>query len=644
MLVRDAAAGGLIRVNRTFAEHLRYSADELSAKPLLDWIEPGDRAALEQALERGEGTVVARHRSESGDWVEFDWRVKSLPTGAVVFGTLHQPGHDLSWHPRRRSLAGTGTMGDILASMALIIESERPGMKCSVLLVDDDGLRVSVGAGPSLPDRYNAKVQGLAIGPGVGSCGTAAFWNERVVVEDIQKDPLWADLKELAADAGVAACWSHPITSKDGEVLGAAALYDPSPRAPTQQELDGLQTAARMFGLAIERGRAEERESAMEQKLSQAAKLEALGVLAGGLAHDFNNVLAAIMGNAELAMKRSGEDSVAYPMLREITKATRSAADLCKQMLAFAGRAELSMETVECNALIEEFGSLLRVALSKKATLEYVLSDGPLFVEGDRTQLGQVMMNLITNAAEAIGDGAGAITATTDVKHYDAEELLWLQSGEQLPEGDYVRIRVSDSGEGMDAETQTKIFDPFFTTKFTGRGLGLAAVQGVVNRHRGGLGLQSAPGEGTTFTIVLPRAEASKPSKQESGPSSQEGGRRRVMVVDDEEQVRTVAGWILEDAGFEVVMASDGREAVQLFERLGGAVDCVLLDLCMPELDGEETLRALREIESDVRVVLTSGFTEDEMLRRIEGAGANAVLQKPTPMALLVDKINEAMR
>lgn len=258
MVVRSTASGGFVRVNRLFSERTGFVASDLRTGPLFEWIEPNDRKRFQLALEQGEGHLRAHHRTNQGEWVEFDWRVRVENSEPVVLGTINAK---LKSSIRRASIPAAQppkSMHQILRAMALIIETERPGKRCSVLLVDQRTRQITVGAGPSLPKEYNAAVEKLTIGPCTGSCGTAAFWNERIIVEDIQNDPLWANLKTAAFNAGVAACWSHPITSENGAVLGAAALYSSIPCTPTQQELNGLATAASMFGLAIERGYAEQ--------------------------------------------------------------------------------------------------------------------------------------------------------------------------------------------------------------------------------------------------------------------------------------------------------------------------------------------------------------------------------------------------
>jgi signal transduction histidine kinase/ActR/RegA family two-component response regulator len=654
IVIREVGSGGYVRASRTFTEQMGYEATELQNKPLLDWIDPSRHDCFRKILEAGSGSIVASHQTKAGDWIEFEWQIKSWNEKSMALGSLFEdPASSTNSH-RAQTAELPSTMHEVLEEMARIIEAERPGLKCSVLLLDDNG-RLEGGAGPSLPEEYNNAVEGLIVGPGVGSCGTAAFWGERVIVEDIQKDVLWKDLKEIAARAGVASCWSHPIRSKNGKILGATALYSPTPRIPTQQELDGLGTAASMFGLAIERAYAEQalekskaaraqRESELEDQLHQAAKMEALGVLAGGVAHDFNNMLVTVLGNAEIAMATVPKDDETQKMLKDIVTASRSATELCNQMLAYAGRGVMTPQSLECNAMIKELGGLLQVAISKKASLEYDLSDAPLIVEGDKSQLGQVFMNLITNASEALMTETGQVLISTGLSHYDTVDLEAFQIGNAQTAGSYVWLKVSDTGCGMDAETQAKIFDPFFTTKFTGRGLGMAAVRGIVLRHKGHIQITTEPSSGTTFTVLLP---STTPQGLEVNPEEKAAPKsrsKRIMIVDDEPQVRKTLDRLLSMSGFEVVQAKGGREAIDVFRSENQAIDCVLLDLSMPDLAGEETFRELKKIRPDVRVVLNSGYAEQEILDRIKGAGFAGLLHKPTPMNVLLETLQEVTK
>lgn len=644
MIVRNAGAHGFIRVNAAFREQVGFSDSELAEKTLIHWIDPGDRAAVRTMLESGEGSCHANHRTRCGDLLPLVIKSSDQGEDGIVVGCLA----DTVDHPVFGEEAADGaTVRDTLHTIARIVEAQQPGYKCSILLVADG--RFVKGAGPSLPDDYNAAVDGYAIGPTVGSCGTAIYWNVPVVVEDIQADPLWTDLAELAKGAGVAACWSHPFTSRTGNVLGALALYSPVPQAPTAEQMGFLQAAARMTGLAVERGRAEQalrekrkRELELEDQLRQAAKMEALGVLAGGVAHDFNNVLATILGNAELALEVSPPDDEIRKMLSEIIAASQRAGGFCQQMLAYSGKGKVSTSQFDIGTLLPQLSSLVQAALSKKASLGYALHEGPIFLEGDENQLLQVIMNLVINAADALGNDEGRIEVGTDLALFNAEELRDIAPREDLPAGEYVRLTVSDNGCGIDASKLGRIFDPFFTTKATGRGLGLAAVKGIVAAHRGVIQIDSEPGTGTTFTVLLPTIAPPESEDTDCETVSADSQRKRILVIDDDDNLRAIIRRWLEHSGFDVLDAADGQQAVTLFSQEPESFDCVLLDLSMPKLSGDEVHREMTALRADVPIILMSGYAEREILDRFAGTELTGILQKPVPASSIVAAVREA--
>jgi signal transduction histidine kinase len=393
-----------------------------------------------------------------------------------------------------------------------------------------------------------------------------------------------------------------------------------------------------------ERKRAEEERRKLDTRLQAAAKQESLAVLAGGVAHDFNNLLVAILGNADLALAELPPLAPGRDKIADIEKASRRAADLCKQMLAFSGRGHFTVEGLDLSALVNEISHLLEVTISKKAVLECNLAEDVPAIEADTTQIRQIIMNLITNATEAIGDRGGVISISTGAVECDRAYLTETYLDDDLPEGLYSYAEVTDTGCGMDEETRERIFDPFFTTKFTGRGLGLAAVLGIVRGHRGALKVHSEPGRGTTFRVLFPVTDVR--AVQRSGEAAQPGalpGSGTVLLVDDEETVRAVGRRMLELSGFAVLTAADGREALRVFTEHRREITCVVLDLTMPQMDGEETLRELRLIQSDVRVVLSSGYDEGEIIGRFRGKGLAGFVQKPYDAATLVAEVGQAM-
>jgi len=392
--------------------------------------------------------------------------------------------------------------------------------------------------------------------------------------------------------------------------------------------------------------RAEEERRKLELSVLQAQKLESLGVLAGGIAHDFNNLLTTILGNADLARRELPSFAAATLYLDNIDRASRRAADLCGQMLAYSGKGRFVVQAVSLNELVSEMGNLLSVSTSKKAMLSCDFSDDLPSVMADATQVRQVVMNLITNASEAIGDQSGTVGLRTGFVDCDEDYFAdAVDDSEPHAPGRYAFVEVSDTGKGMDTETQSRIFDPFFSTKFAGRGLGLAAVLGIVRGHKGALKVSSQVGRGTTFRVLLP-AQAVRPAPVESTPARAGDfrGGGLILVVDDEESVRALATHILQRAGFEVVTASNGREAVEVYAGRRRDVRLVLLDMTMPHMDGEATFRALRELDPEAQIVVSSGYSKQEVAAQFAGQGLAGFVQKPYKTDDLLGKVRDLLR
>jgi len=397
-------------------------------------------------------------------------------------------------------------------------------------------------------------------------------------------------------------------------------------------------------GLAVFGRDVTERKRFSEQLL-QTQKLESLGLLAGGVAHDFNNLLTSIMGNASLLLGRVGSEDPARRMLKDLLRASETAAHLTRQLLAYSGKGRFVVEPLNLSTLVKEAGSLLQVSIPKNVQLQLKLDPELPSIEADAGQMQQLIMNLVINGAEAISeDQNGTVLVTTAVQDVDQDYIQTTFGSGEITPGTYVTLEVHDSGSGMDEQTQAKIFDPFFTTKFTGRGLGLAAVLGIVRGHKGALKVYSSPGRGTTFKVLFPASEV-KPSRIEFGAQTQGDLRHTgtVLVIDDEEMVRRVAKSMLESYGYNVLVAGDGTSALELFKEVGHQISVVVLDLTMPSMSGEEIFRRLRTIRSNVRVILSSGYNEVEAVKRFTGKSLTGFIQKPYSAIQLAQKVRDAL-
>ncbi len=754
---------------------LGHRPEEFLANPKL-WsagVHPDDWPMVEAASEQlaaGGPSQTRVYRFRHGRTGEYIWLEDRLAprrdaAGAVVglFGVARDITARMRAERRDRHraavlerIARNDPLPAILAEIVALVEAESGDALCSVLLLDRDGRHLRHGAAPRLPESYNRAIDGVAIGPTVGSCGTCAFTGRRVIVEDIQTHPYWTPYRELAEGAGLRSCWSEPILCSKGKVLGTFAIYHEQPRAPTPSDLDAIGLAANLASIAIERVRAEEslreseerfrvifeqaavgavqldvrtnrfarmndrfcrilgrteaevracdvaavthpddreataralarlvsgeiREYALEKRyvrpngevrwvnlnvsamwrpgdsptlnigiveditdrkkaeedrrrledqLRHAQKLESLGVMAGGIAHDFNNLLTGILGYCDLARRELPLISPAGDLIDQAVQGARQAADLTKQMLAYSGKGTFAVEPIVLANLVEEMARLLQISISKRCVLRLDFDRALPAIEADSAQIRQIVMNLVINASEAIGDRDGTIAVSAAARECDRAALDGAIAEPPLAPGRYVVLEVADTGAGMTAETRAKIFDPFFTTKFTGRGLGLSAVLGIVRGHRGGIQCESAPGRGTTFRLFFPAAgRAAERTAESSRTADLWRGRGTVLVVDDESSILQMARQMLKTMGFAVLTAADGRSALDVFQDAKEPIDLVLLDRTMPHMDGDETFRELMKIAPELRVVMTSGYSE----QAVAGLGDRLAgfLQKP---------------
>ncbi len=361
----------------------------------------------------------------------------------------------------------------------------------------------------------------------------------------------------------------------------------------------------------------------LDERLQHAQKLESIGVLAGGIAHDFNNLLTGILGNASLLLDELPPGGMNHEMAQEIVKASESAADLTKQLLAYAGKGRFVMQHLNLSEQIENNKSLLKRLIPHSVELEFHLAADLPALEADSTQVQQIVMNLVINAAESYGErGKGKVIVTTSAQEVGPGHA-------EISSGRYVVLSVQDTGGGMTPEVRARIFDPFFTTKFTGRGLGLSAVHGILRAHRGYLDLTTAPNEGTTFELYLPAVSGLQPEAATPAESTIGAGEGAVLVIDDEETVRNFAEAALNRMGYRVFLADNGKTGLEVLERSKEEISAILLDFAMPVMDGEEALEQIAKTAPGIPVIISTGFNSSSELERLVQKGAVAFLPKP---------------
>ena len=393
-----------------------------------------------------------------------------------------------------------------------------------------------------------------------------------------------------------------------------------------------------------ERRRAEEERRALERQIQEAHRFESLGILAGGIAHEFNNLLTSILGFACLAKDELSKSVPARAHMVHIENASIRAAELCSQMLAAAGRGQFVLAPVDLSQLVRETMVRLKAILPRPTMLSLALAEDPPELAADASQLRQLLVNLVKNAGDALGEREGTIAITTGTQSLDRTYLSSCVHAPELAPGTYVFLEVSDDGPGMSAEITGRIFEPFYSTRFTGRGMGLAAVLGIVRGHSGAIHVSSQPGEGAKFRVFLPPAGPHKtpapPPLAAAAPPQSQGP---ILVVDDEPRIRNLALRMLQNAGYPAIEANDGVEAIERLGELAGKVRLVLMDLTMPRLDGIQTAREMRRQMPGVPIILMSGFSEHELSEQASGMQALRFLQKPFNQQAFLEAVRTAL-
>lgn len=392
----------------------------------------------------------------------------------------------------------------------------------------------------------------------------------------------------------------------------------------------------------------EKERRAMEEKIRQTQRLESIGILAGGMAHDFNNLLVGIIGNADLALMETPTDSPANYYLKEIIRISKELTHLSQQLLAYAGKGKTFVKPISLTELIKNIETLIILSVPKKIAVKFDLDENLPLINADPAHLQQLIINLVLNAAEAIGDKSGVITIVTKHMHCDMKYWQTTYFGENCKEGTYIYLEIIDTGSGISKDVKDRMFEPFFTTKFIGRGLGLSAVAGIVRAHNGAIKVYTELGKGTSFKIFFPALGETtlrpKTIDFKQAELEQETKQKHILVVDDEKLVRDTVKSMLEIGGLHVLLASNGEEAIKIYTENKDQIALILLDMTMPIMDGEETFRELRRINPEVKVLLSSGYNEKDILERFIGKGLTGFIQKPFVLSTLLETIKNILK
>ena len=633
ILILELDSGNILHGNAAACRMFGYESDMLRRRTfgeLCAGTPPHDAASARSRLENAHTTDsqlfewLARTADGRDLWVEVGLRAGRGPSTGRCFATVR----DIS---RRKALAA---------------ETER-AMEASRR--SEERFRLLLGRMPTVA------VQGC------GPDGTVRYWNEaserlygysaaeavgRHLVALIAPPPLQDEMRvtlhQMLHTGQPLPPAELQLQRKDGtlvSVFSSHTVVNPAGAGPELYRLD--------FDLS-DRKRAEAERLELERRLHHSQKLECLGVLAGGIAHDFNNLLTGVLGNLELARTELPLGTSAIPLIDDAVTAARLAANLTHQMLAYAGRAQPMRRQLDLNSIVGQQRPLLHAAISGHATLELELDPELPQIDADPDQIGQLLVNLVTNAAESMPAGrTGAVQVRTGlIEHCTAEELAASRLEEKPAPQPFILIEVADDGSGMDAATVQRVFDPFFSTRFAGRGLGLPVVLGIVRSHHGAIFVDSLPGRGSVVRVLLPLARTPGDTATEPEPPSMPAAARPLqgllLVVDDEDAVRRIAERMGQRLGLEVITAPDGESAVALSRLHAGNLSCALIDLTMPGMDGFECLQALREIRPGLPAVLSSGCATPETVDHAGSAGFSGFLQKPFSVERFAELISAA--
>jgi PAS domain S-box-containing protein len=624
LIVLDPKTARPVEFNDQVCRQLGYSREEFARLRLADFevVETADevRAHIAKIIQAGQDDFDTKHRTKQGE-------IRDVHISAHLIETVGGPVYYCVWRDITERKRMEEALRESEARWRLSIDNMLEGYALHEVFFDENGRMIDYRF-----LEFNPAAQKISNITREEIVGRTALELYPHVVEQGLMDR-YADVMAT------------------GESAYFEDFYYAGDRLDKALDISCYRIDAQHFVCVFrditERKRAEEESERLWAQVRHAQKLESLGVLAGGIAHDFNNILLAILANADLALLDLPEDSPARISLAEIEKATHRAAALTQQMLAYSGQGRFEIKPLDLTEVAGEMAHLLGASISKKTVLHMDLGRGLPAVRADGAQIQQIVMNLVLNASEALDpETGGDVELLSGVEICTSEYLEQSRLPEKPPPGRYVFIEVEDHGCGMDQETQERLFDPFFTTKFTGRGLGMSAVLGITRGHRGAIVVQSAPGKGTTIRVLFPALDEATAVPHDRPVETRTGAPRgsgTVLLVDDERAVRSVTQQMLKRFGFDVLVASDGFEALDIFRLRGSQIACVLLDLSMPGMDGEQTLRALRRIDANCRVILASGYAGTVIEERFAGCSVSAFIQKPYNLKTLSETLHQVL-
>ncbi len=649
--------GRLLHANNAFCRLTGYGQDELQGKRLHDFNPAGEAAGTDanitMILEQGEATFESAYVTKAGVLLPVEASARTMESGgkpfiiSVVRNISERRRSERREQTRSRILEDLTSdidLTDLLTHIIRFVEQELEGASCSILLADEDGLHLRHGAAPSLPEAYNRAVDGLRIAQGMGSCGTAAHTRQRVIVEEIEGHPYWKGFR-AAREAGLHSCWSEPLTSTEGKLLGTFSVYHREPHSPQQSELQLIESACQLASIAIERFQTVEQKKHLESQLHHAQRIESVGQLAGGIAHDFNNLLTPIIVYADMIKNKLPAGDPLAAKTDGIISAAGKARDLTRQLLSFGRKQMLKLQSVDLNEIIATFHDIMRRTIRENIALYVQPAPGNVQIMADRGQIEQILLNLAVNAQDAIS-GNGSIVMETGHVVLDNE---YARQHPGMRPGSYALLAFIDSGSGMSDDILCHIFEPFFTTKQVGHGtgLGLATVYGIVKQHDGYITASSRVGEGTTFSIYLPLSNESSAALPESPPqqpaSAALPGKSTILVVEDNDMVRSMVVELLESSGYRVLEAMLPSVAERLVAKHGKSIDLMISDVVMPEMSGPELYELLSESLPDLPVLYMSGYTNELFAHHGTLEEGVNFLQKPFTAERFLERVRQAL-